>query len=158
MLAATGQLGHAREIEHAFDQMPDASDEQQPAADAAAINNHEHERDACMEGPSFQFPTAPKPSRIDPRSSPDAVRLGHGRLCYYPGNPQLIHIQHFLDCVATGKTPISNVSSQHRSVSACHLANIAMRLGRSIRWDPEAEMIVDDSQAAAMISRQSRPI
>ena len=48
------------------------------------------------------------------------------------------------DCTLSRKTPISDVVSQHRSVSVCHIGNIAMRLGRSLRWDPSAEEFVDD--------------
>ena len=41
------------------------------------------------------------------------------------------HMGNFFDCVKTRRPPISDVLSQHRSVSTCHLANISMRLGRA---------------------------
>jgi myo-inositol 2-dehydrogenase / D-chiro-inositol 1-dehydrogenase len=87
---------------------------------------------------------------------PDSIRLGHPH--FYPGNPQLMHIQHFFDCVTNGERPISNVVTQHRSVTACHLANIALRLQRSLKWDPVAETIVNDPQAAAMLARKARRV
>jgi myo-inositol 2-dehydrogenase / D-chiro-inositol 1-dehydrogenase len=62
----------------------------------------------------------------------------------------------FFDCVRTRRTPISDVASQHRSVSVCHLANIAMRLGRKLRWDPEAELFVGDDEANGHLSRTQR--
>ena len=49
------------------------------------------------------------------------------------------HMGNFFDCVKTRQTPLSDVESQHRSVSLCHLANISMRLGRKLTWDPNSE-------------------
>ena len=51
---------------------------------------------------------------------------------------------------------MSDVVSQHRNASACHLANIAMRLQRQITWDPRREQVVNDSEANAMLSRPQR--
>jgi hypothetical protein len=44
----------------------------------------------------------------------------------------------------------------HRSVSVCHLGNIAIRLGRKIQWDPEKEQIVGDDEAARWVSKPMR--
>jgi hypothetical protein len=41
-------------------------------------------------------------------------------------------------------------------MNTCHLASIAARLGRTITWDPVAEKIVGDDQAAAFFARQPR--
>jgi hypothetical protein len=43
-----------------------------------------------------------------------------------------------------------------RSITVCHLGNIAMWLGRAIRWDPAAEVIVGDECAARWLSRPKR--
>jgi len=86
-----------------------------------------------------------------------ATRLGQPRtsiFCSY----NISHVLHFFDCILTGQTPISDVVSQHRSASACHLANIAIRLGRSVKWDPSSEQFADDPEAASMISRTSRSV
>jgi hypothetical protein len=48
------------------------------------------------------------------------------------------------------------VEAAHRSASICHLANIAMRLGRKINWDPAAEKFVNDAEANRMVSRPMR--
>ena len=55
-----------------------------------------------------------------------------------------------------GFTPVSNVVSQHRSASFCHLANIAMRLERKLHWDPKKETFANDDEANSMVSRQQR--
>jgi hypothetical protein len=44
----------------------------------------------------------------------------------------------------------------HRTASACHLANIAIQTGRTLRWNPETERFVGDAGANAMLSRPSR--
>ncbi len=41
-------------------------------------------------------------------------------------------------------------------MTTCHLANIAIRMGRPLKWDPETEQIVGDSEAQAMQSRAQR--
>lgn len=84
----------------------------------------------------------------------NSVSLTHRR-CNIFNSYNAAHILHFFDCILTKEKPISDVVSQHRSASACHLANISMRLGRSIRWNSETEEIVDDPIATLMLSRLS---
>ncbi|MBI5759533.1 MAG: Gfo/Idh/MocA family oxidoreductase, partial [Planctomycetales bacterium] len=71
---------------------------------------------------------------------------------YASGN----HHQNFLDCIQSRKLPICDVEIGHRSATACHLGNIAVRLGRKIEWDPVKEQIVGDPEANAMVSRPYR--
>lgn len=66
------------------------------------------------------------------------------------------HMGNFFDCIQTRHTPLSDVVSQHRSVSTCHLANIAMRLGRTLHWDPAAEKFVNDLEADTWLRREQR--
>ena len=66
------------------------------------------------------------------------------------------HHRNFLDCVRSRKLPICDVEIGHRSATACHLGNIALRLGRKIQWDPQKEQIVGDDEAARMLSRPYR--
>jgi predicted dehydrogenase len=67
------------------------------------------------------------------------------------------HMGNFFDCVHSRRRPLSDVESQHRSATTCHLLNIAMRIGRPIRWDSKNEKILDDSQANSYLSRHQRP-
>ena len=66
------------------------------------------------------------------------------------------HMGNFFDCVQSRKTPVSGIESQHRSVSTCHLGNIAMRVGRKVNWDPQAEQFPADAEANQLLSRQQR--
>jgi len=66
------------------------------------------------------------------------------------------HMGNFVDCLRSRQMPIADVASQHRSVSACHLANISMRLGRTLHWNPETEQCVADDEANRWLSRPQR--
>ena len=66
------------------------------------------------------------------------------------------HHQNWLDSIKSRKLPICDVAIGHRSATVCHLGNIALRTGRTIHWDPTAEKIVGDSDAAKMLSRPYR--
>jgi predicted dehydrogenase len=67
-----------------------------------------------------------------------------------------LHVRNFLDCVKSRKQPISDLECAHRVATTCHLANISLRLGRKIRWDPQREEIVGDAEAARWLVRPYR--
>ncbi|WP_337174962.1 Gfo/Idh/MocA family oxidoreductase [Paludisphaera sp.] len=81
------------------------------------------------------------------------AREGEGRVPLYVSDD---HHQNWLDCVKSREKPICDVEIGHRSATVCHLGNIAIRSGRKIAWDPAAETIPDDAEAAAMLSRPYR--
>jgi predicted dehydrogenase len=66
------------------------------------------------------------------------------------------HMGNFFDCVKDRQKPISDVESQHRSVTVCHLGNISMHLGRKLVWDPELELFVGDDEANSLLARPQR--
>lgn len=73
------------------------------------------------------------------------------------GSPDLAaHHDDFLACVRTGQTPHADIEIGHLSASLCHLANIATRVGRLIRFDPAAEKILGDDEAAKLLRREYR--
>jgi predicted dehydrogenase len=74
----------------------------------------------------------------------------------YGGTEPRGHVRNFFDCVASRKTPISDVATHHRSMTCLHLANISLMLGRELRWDPVKEQFIGDDQATALMSRPRR--
>lgn len=66
------------------------------------------------------------------------------------------HRRNFLECVRSRREPICPVEVGHRSVTVCHLANIASWLRRPLRWDPERETFVDDPEADRLLERPMR--
>lgn len=74
----------------------------------------------------------------------------------YKGKPFEPHKMNFYRCIREGGLPVSDVFSHVQTMNSCHLCAIAARLNRVIRWDPQAEKIVGDEQAAAFFARQPR--
>jgi predicted dehydrogenase len=66
------------------------------------------------------------------------------------------HMGNFFDCVTARRQPLSDIESQHRSISTCHLANIAIKLGRTLQWDPETEQFPNDPDANQLLQRPQR--
>ena len=81
-------------------------------------------------------------------------RIGPGEVHLYEADGD--HMGDFLRCVRTRKDPAAPVEVGHRSAAVCHLGNIAMRLGRKVKWDPVAERFVNDPEADRMLSRAMR--
>ncbi|MFZ5829458.1 MAG: Gfo/Idh/MocA family protein [Planctomycetota bacterium] len=72
------------------------------------------------------------------------------------GDAKSAHVRNFLDCVKSRELPVAHAEIGHRSASLCHLGNVAIRLGRNVRWNPEQERFLDDDEANAMLLRPMR--
>ena len=77
--------------------------------------------------------------------------------------PNEIHLyksdeQHgnWLECIKSGKQPISPVEIGHRACTVCLVSHIAMKLPRQLEWNPEQERFVNDAEANALLSRTQR--
>lgn len=66
------------------------------------------------------------------------------------------HWRNFLDCVKNRKTTLTPCEVAHRSATPGHLGQIAMLLGRKIRFNPETEEILGDPTATRMLGRPMR--
>ena len=66
------------------------------------------------------------------------------------------HQGNFLECVKTRKRTVAPVEVAVRSDAICQLSDIAMRLGRKLRFDPDNERFLDDAEANRMLSRPMR--
>ncbi len=84
---------------------------------------------------------------LDSKIGPDGIQL-------YKSDD---HFRNFIDCVISRGPTAAPVEVAHRSITICHLGNIAMRLKREkLRRDPRTEQIVGDDEAAKMLSRAYR--
>ena len=77
-------------------------------------------------------------------------------IALYKGKPYEGHKQNFYRCIREGGLPVSDVFSHIMAMNTCHLTSIAARLGRTIKWDPAAEKIIGDDQAATFAARSPR--
>lgn len=75
----------------------------------------------------------------------------------YGGPIPRSHVANFVESMRSRKQPISDVWSHNRMLEICHLSNIAMRLGRALDWDPVKREVINDREANAFLSRESRP-
>lgn len=66
------------------------------------------------------------------------------------------HARNFIDCVKSRQQPVTSLEDEHQVATACHLANISLRLGRKVHWNAEQEEIVGDAEASAMLERPYR--
>jgi hypothetical protein len=64
--------------------------------------------------------------------------------------------RNFLDCFKSRRDPYFPAEIGHRCCSVMHIGNIAMDLGRKLRWDPAAERFPDDPDANLKLARAMR--
>lgn len=66
------------------------------------------------------------------------------------------HQDNWLECIGSRGKPICHAEIGHRSVTVCHLGNIAYAIKRPLKWDPEAEAFIDDAEANRLLQRPMR--
>ena len=66
------------------------------------------------------------------------------------------HHRDWANCIKSRTKPLCDVEIGHRSCSVCLLANVAIRLGRKIRWNPDTEQILGDDEAARTLDKPYR--
>jgi hypothetical protein len=66
------------------------------------------------------------------------------------------HIGNFLECIRTRKKTITPPEVSHHSIMIGHLGLIALKLGRPLKFDPEAEIFINDTEANRMLCRTMR--
>ncbi len=88
-------------------------------------------------------------------SSPDLleIQLGANDVHLYE-SPE--HHENWLECIRTRQTPICDAEIGFRSVTVCHLGNIAIRSGQKINWNPQTERIVGNEEANRWLYRPYR--
>lgn len=93
----------------------------------------------------------------DPKSLLTA-RIGPDEIHLAPESGGGTHMGIWLDCIRSRNPKGINVPVEigHRSATVCHLANIAMELGRKLKWDPADEKFPDDDEANRHLWRPMR--
>jgi len=67
------------------------------------------------------------------------------------------HIGNFINAVRSRKAGLNaDVEVGHHSASLCHMANIAMRVGRRLKFDAQRELFVDDAEANTFLTKKYR--
>jgi predicted dehydrogenase len=90
------------------------------------------------------------------QAEPESVgqeMLGNKRIRLYASDN---HLQDWLSCVRTRKLPICDVEIGCRSVTVCHLGNLAYWNRRRLKWDPSKEEFIGDEVANTWLDREKR--
>ncbi len=62
----------------------------------------------------------------------------------------------FIQCVRTREPTVNPIESAVNGDLICHLSDFAIRTGREIKWDPNAEKIIGDKEAELFLDRTPR--
>ncbi len=66
------------------------------------------------------------------------------------------HAAVFIRNVRSHTKPFADVEAGHHASNPGHLMNIAWKVGRKIRWDGDAERVIDDPEADALVTKEYR--
>ncbi|HUT32435.1 MAG TPA: Gfo/Idh/MocA family oxidoreductase [Planctomycetota bacterium] len=122
---------------------------------------------------------------VTPETEPKLARLGnytqfigtegwlavyYGGMCCEPDSlrsaplgPNDVHLKEswgheadFIRCVRTREAPVSPIDDAVRSDTVSHVCDLAIRLGRPLKWDPLKEEFLGDPDAARLTRRVLR--
>jgi predicted dehydrogenase len=66
------------------------------------------------------------------------------------------HMSDFLNCIGSRQTPVADIEQGYMSAAACILANLSLRLGRSLEWDHAKGVVSGDAEANTLLRRPYR--
>jgi predicted dehydrogenase len=66
------------------------------------------------------------------------------------------HMLNFLAAIDDSKRPIADIEQGHISTASCILANLSMKTGRPMIYDPQKIEVVGDAEATALLKRSYR--
>ena len=66
------------------------------------------------------------------------------------------HMKNFLACIESRERPVADIEQGYMSASACILANMSQKLGRSLTWDHAKGVVVNDEEANRLLRRPYR--
>jgi Oxidoreductase family, C-terminal alpha/beta domain len=66
------------------------------------------------------------------------------------------HMKDLLAAIASRSRPVADIEEGYISTTSCILANLALQLGRTLAWDPQAGKISGDDEANKLLARPYR--
>ena len=79
--------------------------------------------------------------------------IGADEIQLYKSNNHKLNL---LECIKSRRRTVAPAEIAHRSCTVCLLGDIAMRLGRKLRWNPDEEKFINDEQADRLLSKPMR--
>ncbi len=62
----------------------------------------------------------------------------------------------FLAAIDKSTQPVADISEGHISTASCILANLSMKLGRPLSYDPTTKTVINDPEATTLLARKYR--
>ena len=66
------------------------------------------------------------------------------------------HMRNFLSAIDSRGRPVSDIEQGYISTASCILANVALKLGRTLAWNPQAFCVTGDEEATRLLRRAYR--
>jgi len=66
------------------------------------------------------------------------------------------HMKDFLAAIDSRGKPVADIEQGYISTASCILANNALKLGRTLAWDPERQRVANDEEANRLLRRPYR--
>jgi len=66
------------------------------------------------------------------------------------------HMGNLLTCIGDRSKPVADIEQGYMSTTACILANLSMKLGRTLAWDPVKGQVIGDDEANQLLQRPYR--
>jgi hypothetical protein len=67
-----------------------------------------------------------------------------------------VHMKNLLSAIANRSKPVADIEQGYISTASCVLANMSMKLGRSLTWDAAKGQVQNDAEANALLRRAYR--
>jgi hypothetical protein len=68
------------------------------------------------------------------------------------------HMLDFLAAIEKRSRPVADIEQGHISTASCILANLSMKVGRTLNYDPAQRIVVGDPEATALLRRPYRAV
>jgi predicted dehydrogenase len=66
------------------------------------------------------------------------------------------HMLDFLAAIDSRRNPVADIEEGYISATCCILANLALKTGRTLAWDPAAQRVTNDDEANRLLRRPYR--
>jgi hypothetical protein len=65
-------------------------------------------------------------------------------------------MKNLVECIGTRGKPVADIEQGYISTASCILANLSMKTGRTLAWDPIKGQIIGDDEANKLLKRPYR--
>jgi len=67
-----------------------------------------------------------------------------------------LHMLNFLNAIESGSRPVADIEQGHISTASCIMANVSMKIGRPIVYDPQKRQVTGDAETNQLLQRPYR--